>query len=151
VSLARWDPVQELTPLREAMNRLLEDSFVGLGRIDMFGRTFPVDIREMPEEYVVEAALPGFKPEELVVTATYDTLAIRAIHKTEEKPEKPTYVRRERYEGEVSRVIELPTRIDAEKVAATYTHGMLTLHIPRVEEAKPKQITVQVKEPVLSH
>ncbi len=151
MSITRWDPAQELTPLREAMNRLLEDSFVGLGRLDVFGRTFPVDIREMPEEYVIEAALPGFRPDELTVTATYDTLTIRAIHKANEKPEKPTYVRRERYEGEVSRVIELPTRIDAEKVAATYTHGMLTLRIPKVEEAKPKQITVEVKEPTFVH
>jgi HSP20 family protein len=133
------------------MNRLLEDSFVGLGRFDVFGRTFPVDIREMPEEYIVEAALPGFKPQELTITATYDTLTIRALHKIEEKLEKPTYVRRERYEGEISRVIELPTCIDAEKVAATYTHGMLTLHIPKVEEAKPKQITVEVTEPILAH
>jgi len=133
------------------MNRLLEESFVGLGRFDVFGRTFPVDIRETPEEYIVEAMLPGFKPEELTVTATYDTLTIRAVHTFEEKPEKPTYVRRERYEGEVSRAIELPTRIDADTIAATYTHGVLTLHIPKVEEAKPKQITVEVKEPVLSH
>ncbi len=149
--MVRWDPVQELTPLREAMNRLLEDSFVGLGRFDVFGRTFPVDVRETTEEYVVEAALPGFKPEELLITATYDTLTIRAIHKVEEKPENTAYVRRERYEGEVSRVIELPTRIDAENVLATYEHGVLLLHIPKVEEAKPKQITVEVKEPLLTH
>jgi HSP20 family protein len=133
------------------MNRLLEDSIVGLGRFDVFGRTVPVDIREMPEEYIVEASLPGFKPEELVVAATYDTLTIRAFHKIEAKPEKPAYVRRERYEGEVSRIIELPTRIDAEKVVAAYTHGVLTLHIPKAEEAKPKQITVEVKEPALAH
>lgn len=149
--MVRWDPVQELTPLREAMNRLLEDSFVGLGRLDIFGRTFPVDVRETSEEYIVEAALPGFKPDELLITATYDTLTIRAIHKAEEKPEKPAYVRRERYEGEISRVIELPTRIEADRVKATYEHGLLLLHLPKVEEAKPKQITVEVKEPLLTH
>lgn len=149
--MVRWDPVQELTPLREAMNRLLEDSFVGLGRFDVFGRTFPVDIRETPEEYIVEAALPGFKPEELQITATYDALTIRAVQKFDEKPEKPAYVRRERYEGEVSRVIELPTRIDADRVMATYEHGVLLLHLPKVEETRPKQITVEVKEPLLTH
>ncbi len=60
--------------------------------------------------------------------------------------EKPNYVRRERYEGEMSRTITLPTQIEPEKVQATYERGVLTLHIPKSEAAKSKQITVKVKE-----
>jgi len=59
-------------------------------------------------------------------------------------------MRRERYEGEMSRTITLPTQILPEKVEAIYEHGILTLRVPKVEEAKPRQITVKVKEPVSS-
>lgn len=61
------------------------------------------------------------------------------------KVEKPNYVRRERYEGELRRTISLPTQIDPEKVQATYEHGVLKLEVPKVEAAKPKQISVKVK------
>ncbi len=75
-----------------------------------------------------------------------DTLTISYATKGEEKVEKPTYVRRERYEGEMTRTITLPTQIQPEKVEATFESGVLTLHIPKSEAAKPKQIEVKVKE-----
>lgn len=60
--------------------------------------------------------------------------------------EKPNYVRRERYEGEMTRTISLPAQIQPEKVQATYEQGVLTLHVPKSEATKPKQIEVKVKE-----
>jgi len=158
-SLVPWEPFEGLTPLREAINRLFEDSFVGLGRFEPFGRVFPLDVLEAKDEYVIEAALPGMKPEDVQVTATDTTIAIRAGTKaeptekeTKEKETKEdTYVRRERYTGEVSRTIALPMRIVPDKVAATYEHGVLTLHVPKAEEAKPKTITVQMKVQEMTH
>ncbi len=88
------------------------------------------------------------KPEEIEITWSGDTLTITYATKGEEKVEKSKYVRRERYEGEMSRTFTLPTQIDPEKVQATYEHGVLTLHIPKTEAAKPKQIPVKVKEAV---
>ena len=75
-----------------------------------------------------------------------DTLTIRYATKSEEKVEKPNYVRRERYEGEMTRTISLPSQIQPEKVQATYEHGVLTLHVPKSEAVKPKQIEVKVKD-----
>lgn len=148
MSFVPRDPFDALMPLRDAMNRLFEESFVG-PRFEFFaGRTFPIDIYEADhqQQYVVEAALPGLKPKDVQITTRDDTLTIRVAKKHEEKVETGAYVRRERYEGEMSRTISLPTSIDADKVQATYEHGVLTLHIPKTEAAKPKQIPIQVKE-----
>jgi HSP20 family protein len=157
MSLMRWDPFQELTPLREAMNRLLEESFVGLGRYDLFGRTPPIDIQETETEFVIEASLPGMKPEDLQITAAPDQVTIRATKKSEEKTGEKTaeraktYTRRERYEGELSRTITLPKYVKIEDITATYEHGVLTLHLPKAEAPKVKQIPVQVKAAAQAH
>ena len=149
MSMIRKDPFEALMPLREAMNRMFEESFDWPGRLEVnTGRSFPVDVYESKDqkEYLVEAPLPGAKPEEISISAMGDALTIKYATKGEEKVEKPNYVRHERYEGEMSRTITLPTQIVPEKVQATYDHGILTLHIPKSEAAKPTQITVKVKE-----
>ncbi len=150
MSTVRKDPFEALVPLREAMNRLFEESVVG-PRFEFFTvRTFPLDIYEADDKhhYVVEAALPGFTPEEIQITAEGETLSIHAAKKEETKVEKSSYVRRERYEGEMSRTVTLPSAIEADKVQAVYDHGVLKITIPRMEKAKSKQIPVQVKEAV---
>ena len=156
MALTRWEPFEGLTPLRDAMNQLLEESFIRPMRFGVVGRVFPVDIYETDADYVVEALLPGVKPEDVQITAVRATITIHAAIKPLRQPKEKTntagfYVRQERYEGEMSRTIELPTEIDAEKVTATYEHGVLTLHAPKVEAAKPRQIPVQVKEPAVAH
>ncbi len=153
MSMIPRDPFEALTPLREAMNRLLEESFIWPRFELLTARTFPLDIYESEDKqrYVIEASVSGFKPEEIRITAEGNTLMIRAAKKEEKKEEKGAYVRRERYEGEMSRSVTLPSAIDASKVEATYENGVLTLRIPKAEEAKPKQIPVKVKEAAGAH
>jgi HSP20 family protein len=148
MSMIWRDPFEAMTPLREAMNRLFEESFIGPRFEFLTPRTFPVDIYESEDKlhYVIEAALPGFKLEELNITAVGDTLTIAAIKKEEKLPEKEQFVRRERYTGEMTRIFTLPTTIDVEKVEAVFEHGILKLFIPKAEEVKPKQIPLKVKE-----
>lgn len=149
MSMIWKDPSEAFMPVRQVMDRLFEESFIRPERFTLFtGRTFALDVYESKDqkEYVVEASLPGVKPEEIEITSSGDTLTIRYATKGEEKVEKPKYMRRERYEGEMSRTFTLPTQIDPEKVQATYEHGVLTLHIPKSEAAKPKQIPVKMKE-----
>jgi len=141
------DPFEGQMSLREAMNRVFERSFGWPEQLEVFtGRTFPVDVYESKDqqEYIVEAPLPGAKPEEIAITAMGNTLTVRCATKGEEKVEKPNYVRHERYEGEMSRMISLPGPINPEKIQAKYERGVLTLHVPKAEGAKPKQIPVQV-------
>jgi HSP20 family protein len=151
MSMMLRDPFEALMPLREAVDRLFQESFVKPGPFEFFtGRTFPVDVYETKDlqGYIVEASLPGAKPEEISITALGDTLTITYTTKGEEKVEKPNYVRRERFEGEMTRTISLPTEIVPEKVHATYEQGVLKLQVPKSEAAKPKQISVKVKEAV---
>ncbi len=154
MSMIWKDPFEALMPLREAVNRLFEDSFVWPGRLEVFtGRTFPVDVYETKDQqgYVVEASLPGVKPGDISITAMGDILTIHYATKGEKKVEKPNYVRHERYEGEMTRTITLPTHILPEKVQATYEHGVLKLLVPKSEEVKPKQIPIEVKELAGAH
>jgi HSP20 family protein len=149
MSMMWKDPREALMPLRDAVNHLFEESFIWPGRLEVFtGRSFPVDVYETKDQqgFVIQASLPGAKPEDISISAMGDTLTIHHATKGEEKVEKPNYVRRERYEGEMTRTITLPTQIDPEKVQATYEQGVLKLHVPKSEAAKPKQITVKVKE-----
>jgi HSP20 family protein len=155
MNLVPWEPFEGLTPLREAMNQLLEGSFVGLNRFEPFGRIFPMDVLEKDGEYVIEASLPGAKPEQVQITATETALTIRATmkgegergeEKGEKKDKEGTYVRRERYTGEISRMVTLPMPIDPDKITATYAHGVLTLQVLKAPKSQPKQIPVRVNE-----
>ncbi len=152
MAIMRQEPFDALVPLRDVMNRLIEDSFIGMERFEPFGRAFPLDIRETDSEFIVEAAVPGLTPQDLHVSATEDTLTIRAVHNPKEKTEKTeTYVRRERYSGELSRTISLSTTIDPDKVDAIYEHGVLTLHLPKLPKVEKKKIAVHTKEDEAVH
>jgi HSP20 family protein len=142
------DPIEAMMPLREAMNRLFEESFIGPRFALLTPHTFPVDMYESEDKlyYVLEAALPGFKPEELHITAVGDTLTISAVKKEEEKLAKEQYVRQELYTGEMTRTFTLPTVVDVAKIEAVFEHGILKLSIPKAEEIKPKEIPIKVKE-----
>jgi HSP20 family protein len=132
------------------MNRLFEESFIS-PRFEFFtSRTFPLDVYETPDrqQYVVEAALPGLKPEDIQITAEGDTLTIHVAKKGEEKVEKGNYVRREFFAGEMSRSVTLPTPIDPNRVEASYENGVLSVRAAKAAGAQPKQIPIKVKETV---
>ncbi len=140
-------PFESFAPLRDVMNRLLEESFVWPARLEpMYGRAFPLDVYEDENSYIIEATLPGVKPENLQISATDTGVTIHATAKREERDtQKGAYVRRERYEGEMTRSVTLSAPIDAAKVTATYENGILKLTAPKAEAGKPKQIQVQVR------
>ncbi|MBO0781529.1 MAG: Hsp20/alpha crystallin family protein [Ktedonobacteraceae bacterium] len=147
MSLMPREPFEAMMPLREAMNRLFEGSFIGPRFESFAGQTFPLDVYETPDQqqYVLEAALPGCKPEDIQITAEGDTVTLRVTRHGEEKTERGTYIRHERYEGEMSRSVTLPTTVDTQKADASYDQGVLTLRIPKAAEAKQKQIPVKAK------
>lgn len=145
-SLIKWEPFSELMSLREAMDRLLEESFVRphVGWLQPFvGGTLAVDMYETRDEVVVTTAVPGVKPEDIDITITGDTLTIRGETKIEEKVEKENYLRQERRYGAFSRSLTLPAGLVTDKAQAHFENGVLTLKIPKAEEAKPKTIKVQ--------
>src|ERR1700688_4783650 len=142
MSMMLREPFEAMTPLRDVMNRLVEESFIWPERLDVSAaRAFPMDIRESDDkqQYIIEANVAGFKPEEIQITSSGDMITIHAAKKGEAKTEKAGYVRRERYMGEMTRTVTLPSHIDADKIQATCDQGVLALRIPKAEDAKPRQ------------
>ena len=148
--LIRWDPFREAVSLRDAMDRLLEDSFVRpRGEWPTLARheqSLALDVYETDENLVVEASMPGTKPEEVDISVVGNTLTIKAEREEQrEKKEEGRYYFRERRYGAFQRSIGLPVDVDADKAEATFKDGVLKLSLPKAEEAKPKRIQVQVK------
>lgn len=145
--LTRWEPFRDLMTLREAMNRLFEESFVRPTSFfaPLAEGTLAVDMYETPDEVVVKAAVPGIKPQDLNISVTGDVLTIKGETKQEEKVDKANYIYQERRYGTFARSITLPTSVNADKAEAIFEHGVLTLKLPKVEEVKPKVITVKAK------
>ena len=146
--LTTWEPFRELISLREAMDRLFEESFVR-PRADWlwpYGpETLAVDMYETPENVVVKTAIPGVKPEDIDITITGNTLTIKGETKAEEEVKRENYIRQERRYGAFSRSLTLPTKVVAEKAKAEFENGILTLTLPKAEEVKPKVIKVKAK------
>jgi HSP20 family protein len=146
--LVRWNPARDAVSLREAMDRLFEESFL---RPDLFGSwespasALPLDMYETENDVVVKASVPGVKPEDLQVTVTGDLLTIKGEFKTEEKTEKRNFLRQERRFGSFCRQLGLPTGVDSGKAEASFENGILTLTLPKVEAVKPKTVKVVAK------
>lgn len=142
------EPMDVFTPLREAVTRMFEEGPLTADRLMFLGRMIPVDVIDTPEEYLIEASLPGVRPENVQVSVSDNTVTIRVGRKVAaHHEEEMVYLRRERLERptpEMSRAISLPTKIDAEKVTANYEHGILTLHIRKSEESKAHTIPLHV-------
>lgn len=147
-SLIKWEPFGDLVSLREAMDRLFEESFVRMrGLPSVFGvEALAVDMYETPDSVVVKTSVPGVKPEDIDITITGNTLTIKGETRVEEKVEKEHYIRQERRYGVFQRSIQLPDALVGDKAEATFEHGVLTLTIPKSEEAKPKTIKVETRK-----
>jgi len=139
-----WDPFREAVSLREAMNSLLQDSFVRPGGVPaQSGLTaLPLDVSETENEFVVKASLPGIKPDDVHITVHGDTLTIRGESKVEEEKKGEHWHLRERRSGVFQRSLSLSAPVDSDKAQAEFEHGVLTLTLPKAESAKPRQIKV---------
>ena len=145
MSIDRWEPFKDMVTLREAMDRLFEDSFVRpmLRRREAQTQRLPVDAYVAENELVVIATVPGLNPDDVEVTMEGDTLTIKG----EVKPplENVNYLLQERAFGPFSRSLTINIPMQADKAEASFTNGVLTLTIPKAEEIKPKTIRVKAK------
>ena len=149
MSMIHWEPFRELMSLRQAMDRLLEESFLRPSRVlGLLGDEAqpPIDMFQSPSEVVVKATLPGVKPDDVEITITGDTLTIKGATKATEEVKRDDYLYHEHRYGAFSRSVTLPSALQSEKAEATFENGILTLTIPRAEEMKPKTIKVKTKE-----
>ncbi len=143
-TLTRWDPFREMMALRNTMERLMEDVERPLWRAETseFLR-LAVDVSETDDSFIVKASLPGINPEDLDISMTDNVLTIKGEIKMEEEKEGEKYHIRERRYGRFMRSLTFPVPVDADKIEATYENGVLTLVLPKAEEAKPKKIEIK--------
>jgi HSP20 family protein len=149
MAIERWHPFTELMSLRQAMDRLFEDSFVRPSHaLAVLGEaaTPTLDVYQTPNEIVVKAALPGLKPEDVSIDITGETLTIQGESKAEQEVKKEDYLYQERRYGTFYRSVVLPSGLKPDKAEATMEDGILTLTIPKAEEVKRKAIKVKAKE-----
>mgnify|MGYP002750729929 CR=1 FL=1 len=146
-NLVRWDPFRDMMSLRDAMDRLVEESVVrprggwdyeGAGRLAL-------DVFEDDNEVTVKASIPGVAPEDIDISVTGDVLTIKGGKSTEHEEKKGNYHLRERRFGAFQRSIVLPTSIQADKAEAEFKNGELILTLPKAEEVKPKSIKITAK------
>jgi HSP20 family protein len=145
-SITRWEPMRDMVTLREAIGRLFDDSMI---RPSSWLGAAPegpaIDVYQTKDDVIVKATVPGLEPEDIDVSVSGDTLTIKGEFKQEEKVEKEQYVYQERHFGQFCRQMSLPTRVKADKAVAEYEQGVLTLKLPKVEEAKPRGLKIKVK------
>lgn len=149
MSITRWDPFRDMMSLREAMANLLEESYVAPpARQQGAVGTLAVNIKETPDAFVVTAALPGVKPEDVDISVLGETLRIQAETKEEREQSQDgngqngRWIVRERRHGMVQRVLTLPAQVKADAAQANFEHGELHLTLPKAEAAKPRAIKI---------
>jgi HSP20 family protein len=140
--IRRSSPWGDLLSLRQTMDRLFEDSFMRPRAAESAAAGIPLDVLMTPDALVVEAALPGVKPENVAISVLGDTLTISAQSTSEERREQGGYLYQEVRRGSFSRAVTLPSNVRPDAASATFENGMLRLSIPKAEEAKPREIRI---------
>jgi HSP20 family protein len=146
MALAHWNPARDLLSVRDEMNRLFNQAFGRTGgdvESWLSGSWMPpVDIYETNDMLVIKAELPGFTKEDLHVEINENTLTLRGERRPDAAVKEEQYHRRERASGAFQRSFLLPAMVDQAKVQASYKDGVLELHLPKAEAAKPKRISI---------
>lgn len=142
--ICRTSPFGEMLSLRQAMDRLLDDPFLRptwLGRgLDEY--EVPLDVQTAADALVVKAALPGVKPEDVDVTIDGNTLTITGRLDEERAEDEHGYLVREIRRGSFSRTVALSSDLKTEDAKADFENGIVTLTIPKAEQAKPRRIPI---------
>ncbi|MCC2640778.1 MAG: Heat shock protein Hsp20 family [Nitrospira sp.] len=150
MAVVKWDPLRELEQMADRLNRVMSRPESGsLNGNEQEAMTVAdwiptVDISETDAEYAIQAELPGVKKESVKVTVENGTLAIKGERRQDPVEGGRRHHRIERAYGRFARSFTLPDTVDAGKVRADYAEGVLHLHLPKSEKAKPKRIEVTI-------
>jgi HSP20 family protein len=138
-----WSAFDQLTNIRDEINRLFESPYEN-GSSDVFNSWAPaLDLYEDNDNLVVQAELPGMKKEDIELSLHDNAITVSGERKNEKKYEGGRTSREERFFGRFTRSITLPKQVDSGKVKASYKDGILTVTLPKAEEAKPRQIQIK--------
>ncbi len=150
-TITRWEPFRGVSTLQDRLNRIFNEDFERTGEESSLTAWAPaVDIYETEHELVVKADLPEVDPKDLDIRVENNILTIRGERKFEKKVSEENYLRVERSYGSFARSFTLANTVNSDAIKAEYQNGVLTLSIPKREEAKPKQIKVNVGTPAVA-
>ena len=151
MSIQRWDPWKDIISLREAMNSLLEESFVRpRASLSVLASGMAIDLRETDETFVIETVLPGVKPEDVDISVLGDVLRITAEAHEDEANQDAKWLIRERRYGRFERSVTLPSQVKADEAGADFKDGILTVTLPKTEAVQPRSIPVRQSVPPIS-
>jgi HSP20 family protein len=146
MSLVRWRPMRDLIDIQNEINRMFEDIASPMEGETTISRLFPAaDVIENKDSFVVRAELPGLMKEDVKVTLQTNLLIISGEKKKEQVEKNQTLHKIERSYGTFHRSFELPVPVKANEIKADFKDGILTIVLPKIEEAKPKEISISVK------
>lgn len=140
VEIERWRPAREAVSLRDAMDRLFEDSFITSGKM---GGMPKIDIVDRKDEVRVKAELPGVDEADVDVEIADNVMTISGEIKEEKEEKEKGYYYQERQTGAFSRSFTLPSEVDADKAVAEMKSGILTITVPKVEAKKAQKIAIK--------
>jgi len=147
MEIVPWRPFGELSSFRKEMDRLWDRALGETPFTGTFGDVWSpsVDISETKDSLVIKADLPGLEAKNVNVSISGDVLTLRGEKKAEEEEKDEHYHCVERYSGSFQRVLQMPSGVKADQIEATFDKGVLKVTLPKVEEAKKKEIEVKVK------
>ncbi len=147
MSIVRWSPIRDMLNMQADMNRMFSTLFDR----DLFETSLrssawdpAVDISESADSYEVTAELPGLSKDDVKISYEGGVVSIRGEKKQEKEDKSKNYHRIERSYGAFERSFRLPTHVDVNKIEAKFKDGVLTLHLPKAEEARPKEIPIKI-------
>jgi HSP20 family protein len=149
MAIVRWEPFRDLVTAQRDFDRLFREAFSSqLGETELSTRSWapPVDIYETEDAIILKAELPGVDPKDVEVRVEDNTLYLKGERKFEKEVKEQNYHRVERSYGSFARSFSLPNSISTDKVKAEFKDGLLTLTMPKREEAKPKTIKIDVSK-----
>jgi HSP20 family protein len=137
-------PFTDFTQVRREMRRLLDNVAGDSGDAEVGAGVFPpLNLTQDDDNFYLYAEIPGIKPNELSISALRNRVSLAGKREIKRENDRVSYHRKERAEGSFNRTVTLPTEVEAERVDARYADGILTLTLPKAEQAKPRQITVR--------
>lgn len=142
-NLTRYNPFNEVVSLREAMDRLFEDSFIS--RSNWGTRNIAANLYETPDGFILQVPMPGTNPEDVEITTQQDVLTLKWETKLA-VPQNATVHWNGFQSGSFQQAFTLPAPINSERAEASYADGILTLNLPKAEHVKARTVKVMAKK-----
>jgi HSP20 family protein len=144
-NVMRWDPFRDLMSIQNELNRLFGRTYAGDAGLGTSAGAWlpPLDIYETDRSFVVKVELPGVEPDSVDVSIEDNVLTVQGERKFYSEVDEESFHRVERRYGQFARSLTLPATADAEAITASFDKGVLSIEVPKVEQAKPRKITVK--------